>query len=79
MAETPTHWITMGFHPDLDEAARIALRGAVAWLVQTRGLGRLEAYSLCCLAVDMRITQLVDGNKGVHAMIPKELFEGRFA
>jgi len=79
MAETPTHWITMGFHPDLDEAARIALRGAVAWLAQTRGLGRLEAYSLCCLAVDMRITQLVDGNKGVHAMIPKELFEGRFA
>jgi acetamidase/formamidase len=26
LAETPTHWITMGFHPDLDEAAKIALR-----------------------------------------------------
>ncbi len=75
MAETPTHWITMGFHPDLDEAARIALRGAVDWLAHTRGLSRLDAYSLCCLAVDMRITQLVDGNKGVHAMIPKNIFQ----
>ena len=76
MAETPTHWITMAFDPDLDEAAKIALRGAVDWLAQTKGLSRLEAYSLCCLAVDMRITQLVDGNKGVHAMIPKNIFKG---
>ena len=75
MAETPTHWITMGFHPDLDEAAKIALRGAVDWLTQLKGLSRLDAYSLCCLAVDMRITQLVDGNKGVHAMIPKNIFK----
>jgi acetamidase/formamidase len=74
MAETPTHWITMGFHPDLDEAARIALRDAIDWLVSRKGLSREEAYSLCSLAVDMRITQLVDGNKGVHAMIPKSLW-----
>ena len=75
MAETPTHWITMGFHPDLDEAARIALRDAIDWLVKTKGLSREEAYSLCSLAVDMRITQLVDGDKGVHAMIPKGVFK----
>lgn len=74
MAETPTHWIAMGFHQQLDEAARIALRQAVAWLVQNRGLSREDAYSLCSLAVDMRITQLVNREKGVHAMIPKGIF-----
>ncbi len=75
MAETPTHWITMGFHPDLDEAARIALRDAIEWLVRNRGLSREEAYSLCSLAVDLRVTQLVDKDKGIHAMIPKAIFK----
>jgi len=75
MAETPTHWITMGFHPDLDEAARIALRDAIEWLVRNKGLARDEAYSLCSLAVDLRVTQLVDRDKGIHAMIPKAIFK----
>jgi len=75
MAETPTHWITMGFHPDLDEAARIALRDAIEWLVRNKGLTREEAYSLCSLAVDLRVTQLVDKDKGIHAMIPKAIFK----
>ncbi len=75
MAETPTHWITMGFHPDLDEAARIALRDAIEWLVRNKGLSREEAYSLCSLAVDLRVTQLVDKDKGIHAMIPKAIFK----
>lgn len=75
MAETSTHWITMGFHPDLDEAAKIALRDAIQWLVLNKGLSRLDAYSLCCMAVDFRVTQLVDRNKGIHAMIPKGIFK----
>jgi acetamidase/formamidase len=75
MAETPSHWITMGFHPDLDEAARIAVRDAITWLAQSKGLERDAAYSLCSLAVDLRVTQLVDGDKGVHAMIPKAIFQ----
>lgn len=75
MAETPTHWITMGFHEDLDEAARIALRDAIDWLVRQRGLTREDAYSLCSLAVDLRITQLVDQDKGVHAMIPRAIWD----
>jgi acetamidase/formamidase len=75
LAETPAHWIAMGFDPDLDEAARIALREALGWLVRCRGLSREEAYSLCSLAVDFRVTQLVDRNKGVHAMIPKAIFQ----
>ena len=75
MAETPTHWITMAFHPDLDEAAKIALRDAIQFLSTSKGLSRGDAYALSSLAVDLRVTQIVDGNKGIHAMIPKTIFK----
>jgi len=75
MAETETHWIVMGFHESLDEAQKIALSDAIDFLVREKSLSREEAYSLCSLAVDFRVTQVVDGNKGVHGMIPKEIFE----
>jgi acetamidase/formamidase len=74
MAQTPTHWITMGFHPQLDEAAKVALRDAVRFLSTAKGLSRDDAYSLASLAVDLRVTQIVDGNRGVHAMIPRAIF-----
>lgn len=74
MAETPSHWITMGFHKDLDEAVKMALRDAIQFLVKTKGLSPDEAYALASISVDLRITQIVDGNKGVHAMIPKGIF-----
>ena len=76
-AETPTHYITMGIHEDLTEATRIAVREAIEFLVSEKGLSRDEAYMLASVAVDFNITQLVDGNKGVHAMIPKSLFKGK--
>lgn len=72
-AETPTHWITMGTDRLLSEATRIAIRETVAFL-QEKGLSRGEAYRLTSIAVDLRITELVDGYIGVHAMIPKSLF-----
>jgi acetamidase/formamidase len=75
-AETPTHYITMGMHEDLTEATRIAVREAIDFLVATKRLSRDDAYMLSSVAVDFNITQLVDGNKGVHAMIPKSLFKG---
>ncbi len=74
MAETPTHWITMAFHPNLDEAVKIALRDAIQFLSASKGLSRDDAYALSSLAVDLRVTQIVDGNKGIHAMIPKAIF-----
>lgn len=70
-AETPEHLIAMGFDPDLDRAARIALREAIAMITQRTGLDPIDAYRLCSMAVDLRITQLVNQHKGVHAMIPK--------
>jgi acetamidase/formamidase len=75
MGETPTHWITMGFHQDLDEAVKIALRDAIRFISRTKGLTPDDAYSLSSLAVDLRVTQIVDGNKGIHAMIPKAIFK----
>jgi acetamidase/formamidase len=73
-AETATHWITLGFHPDLDEAFRRALRDMILFITTEKRLSRLDAYSLCSLAVDFHITQVVDGSKGVHAMLPKSIF-----
>jgi acetamidase/formamidase len=73
-AETPTHFITMGFHENLEEAARVAVEEMLDFLVQEKHLDRDEAYILASDAVDLRITQLVDGKKGVHALLPKVIF-----
>lgn len=73
-AETPTHWVSMGLDPDLDEAARMATREMIAFLVTERGMDGDDAYVLCSVALDLRVTQLVDGTKGVHGMLAKELF-----
>ena len=76
-AETPTHLITMGFDEDLDDAAKTALRQMIILIGERMGLGREDAYMFCSLAVDMRVTQLVDGNKGIHAMLPKRYVDAR--
>jgi acetamidase/formamidase len=71
MAETPTHYITMGLDFDLDDAAKQALREMIRLICERSNLSREDAYTLCSLAADMRITQLVNQQKGVHAMLPK--------
>ena len=70
-AETRTHFITMGFDEDLDDAAKTALRQMIKLLGERFGLAAEDAYMFCSLAVDLRVTQLVDGNKGIHAMLKK--------
>ena len=72
-AESPTHHITMGLDPDLDDAAKQALREMISLLGEIAGLSPEDAYCLCSLAADLRVTQLVDGNKGIHAMLAKSL------
>ena len=74
-AETPTHYITMGLNPDLDEAARIATREMLDFLVEAKGLSREEAYFLASAAMDLTVTQVVDVTKGIHASIPKSIFQ----
>ncbi|HEY7288332.1 MAG TPA: acetamidase/formamidase family protein [Vicinamibacterales bacterium] len=73
-AETPTHYIAMGLNEDLDEAARLATRELVDFLVAEKHLTRDDAYMLCSLAADLHVTQAVDATKGVHASIAKSIF-----
>jgi acetamidase/formamidase len=73
-AETPSHIITMGLHESLDEAARRATKEMIEYLTVERGLSRDDAYMLTSAAADLHVTQVVDGVKGVHAMLPKAVF-----
>jgi acetamidase/formamidase len=73
-AETPTHYISMGFDDDLSEATRIAVRQMIDFLVTEKHMSRDDAYMLTSVAGDVDITELVDGNKGVHVMMPKSVF-----
>jgi len=72
-AETPTHFISMGMHEDLDQAMKTALREMIAFICARSNLSREQAYQFCSLAVDFRVTQTVNGEKGVHGMLRKGL------
>jgi acetamidase/formamidase len=76
-AETPSHFISMGIHEDLNEATKMAVREMIDFLTTEKRLSRDDAYMLSSVAADLSITQLVDGNKGVHAMIAKAIFTSR--
>jgi acetamidase/formamidase len=71
LAETPTHMITMGFDPDLDDAVVIALRDMIKLICARTRISREDAYALCSLAADLRVTQVVNGSKGIHVMLEK--------
>jgi acetamidase/formamidase len=73
-AETPTHYITMGFNDNLNACATLAVREMIDFLVTEKHLSRDDAYMLASVAADLHITELVDGNKGVHMMLPKSIF-----
>jgi acetamidase/formamidase len=72
-AETPTHFISMGLNEDLDLAMKKALREMIAFICSRTSLSREQAYQTCSLAVDFHVTQTVNGEKGVHAMLRKGL------
>jgi acetamidase/formamidase len=75
IAETPTDIITMGFGQTLDEALEIALKNMIDFLERFINLSPEDAYVLCSLAVNFRITQVVNSpQKGVHGMLPKSIF-----
>jgi acetamidase/formamidase len=66
---------TTGVEPDLMEAARSAVRGMIDHLVRTRGLSREDAYMLCSLAGDLKITEVVDApNWMVGCFVPDAVF-----
>jgi acetamidase/formamidase len=72
LLETPTHVATMAFDPDLDDCVVVALRQMLDVIEARAGINRSHAYMLASLAADLRITQVVNGNKGVHVMLEKK-------
>lgn len=52
--------VTTGIGPDLMEAARAALRSAIDWLTRERGMPAIDAYLLCSVCGDLRISEIVD-------------------
>jgi acetamidase/formamidase len=69
--ETPTHWITMGTDTSLVVATRTAIAEMVKFLQEKKGITQTQAYQAASMAADLRITELVDQNIGVHMMIAK--------
>ena len=65
----------MGMDSDLDLAAKQALRNMIAWLQEIKTWSAEECYVFCSLACDLHVTQLVDGNKGIHAMVARSILE----
>ena len=68
---------TTGVEPDLMEGARAAVRAMIEHLVDRRGLTREDAYVLCSLAADLKITEVVDApNWIVACFLPDAVFSG---
>jgi acetamidase/formamidase len=76
-AHTPAGWITFGLHEDLNEAALLALAGMVDLLGELHGLDRHQALGIASAVVDLRITQMVNQVKGVHAVLPHDALPSR--
>jgi acetamidase/formamidase len=74
IAWTPEAWLTFGFDEDLDEAAAIAVEGMLDLMEREHGFGRREALALASVVVDLRVTQLVNGSRGVHARLAHGAF-----
>ncbi|MEM1310405.1 MAG: acetamidase/formamidase family protein, partial [Cyanobacteria bacterium P01_H01_bin.153] len=80
IAETATDIITTGYAPTLDEALQIALHSMVDLMVATTQLSEKEAYCLCSMAANFRITQVVNSpQKGIHGLLPKSLFQQKLS
>ena len=75
-AETPTHYMTMAMDPDLDNCVVRALRDMIKLVTEKINGSREDAYTLCSLAADLRVTQTVNGSKGIHCMIAKSVVHG---
>lgn len=71
-ADTPSGWVTLAFHEDLYEATLLALNAMLDLMSEQYHMPRPRALALASLVVDMRVTQIVNGDMvGVHAVLPR--------
>lgn len=78
MAETPTDIMTTGFAETLDAAFEMALENMVNFIAEFASISAQEAYCLCSLAANFRVTQVVNSpQRGVHGLLPKSIFANR--
>ena len=75
-AETASHYITHGIDPVLDNAAKQALREMIALIQEKSNLSKEDAYTLCSIAADLRVSQIVNQHKGIHVMLAKTALHG---
>jgi acetamidase/formamidase len=71
--ETSTHWVTHGFNEDLEVAAQDAGIEMINLLCRRLDFTRSSAYSLLSIASDFHVTQVVNGTKGIHCIINKDI------
>lgn len=69
-AKTPAGWITFGLHENLEEAMYIALEEMALLIQAMLRVERTHALALASVTVDLRVTQIVNGVRGVHAVLP---------
>ncbi len=74
LAENDDHYIVMGIDLDLDRAARRATWEVVKFLQEEKGLTAAEALSLASIAVDFRVSEVVDLTQVVTGFIPRSIF-----
>ena len=75
-ANTPAGWVTMGVHESLQDATMMALTAMLDLMMAQLKVERLEALALASLVVDLRVTQIVNGVRGVHAVWPHGVIGG---
>ena len=69
VARIPGAWLTFGFDERLGRAAELALEGMLALMQRELGVSASEALGLASVVVDLRVTQVVNGAVGVHAVL----------
>jgi acetamidase/formamidase len=69
IARTPEAWIAFAFDEDLDRAAEEAMGNILDLMERELALERSYALALSSIVVDLRVTQIVNGAKGVHAVL----------
>ncbi len=69
IARLPGAWVTFGFDEHLGRAAQFAVDGLIELMQRELGVNAGEALGLASVVADLRVTQVVNGVLGVHAVL----------